>query len=139
MKLFIFAILISLNTLSNIGNLSLNSEHSLYIMDGDSVSLQMCIIGIDTPEIQQICQKCASKVIDCGQLSKSYLQKLLKSISGKIVIQRNGVDHYERILMHIFKGDSNIDKLMVESGMAFSYKETYRLEENLAKSEKLGF
>ena len=41
--------------------------------------------------------------------------------------------------MPIFKGDSNISKLMVESGMAFSYKETYRLEENLAKSKKLGF
>jgi endonuclease YncB( thermonuclease family) len=39
----------------------------------------------------------------------------------------------------IFKRDSNIGKLMIESGMAFSYKETYRPEENLAKSEKLGF
>ena len=86
MKLFIFAFLISLNTLSDIGNLSLNSERSLYIMDGDSVSLQMRIVGIDTLEIQQICQKRANKVIDCGQLSKSYLQKLLKSIPGKIVI-----------------------------------------------------
>ncbi|MEJ6660057.1 MAG: thermonuclease family protein [Candidatus Thioglobus sp.] len=139
MKLFVFAFLISLNSLSDIGNLSLNSERSLYIVDGDSISLQMRIAGIDTPEIKQTCRKHANKVIDCGRLSKSYLQKLLKSIPGKIVIQPTDVDHYERILVRIFKGDTNIGKLMVESGMAFSYKETYRLEEDLAKSEKLGF
>ena len=139
MKLFVFAFLISLNSLSDIGNLSLNSERSLYIVDGDSISLQMRIAGIDTPEIKQTCRKRVNKVIDCGRLSKIYLQKLLKNIPGKIVIEPAGVDHYQRILVRVFKGDTNIGKLMVESGMAFSYKETYRQEEDLAKTEKLGF
>ena len=139
MKLFVFTFLISLNTLSDVGNFSLNSERSLYIVDGDSISLQMRIAGIDTPEIKQTCRKRANKVIDCGRLSKSYLQKLLKSIPGKIAIEPMGVDHYQRILVRIFKGDTNIGKLMVESGMAYSYKETYREEEDLAKTEKLGF
>jgi endonuclease YncB( thermonuclease family) len=108
-------------------------------VDGDSMSLQMRIAGIDTPEIKQTCRKRVNKVIDCGRLSKIYLQKLLKNIPGKIVIEPAGVDHYQRILVRVFKGDTNIGKLMVESGMAFSYKETYRQEEDLAKTEKLGF
>ncbi|MDB3893180.1 thermonuclease family protein [Candidatus Thioglobus sp.] len=139
MKLFIFALLISVNALSYVGNFSLDSERSLYIVDGDSMSLQMRIAGIDTPEINQTCRKRAIKMIDCGRLSKAYLQKLLKNIPGKIVIEPTGFDHYQRILVRIFKGDTNIGKLMVESGMAFSYKDTYRQEEDLAKSEKLGF
>lgn len=139
MKLFIFALLISVNALSDVGNFSLDSERSLYIVDGDSMSLQMRIAGIDTPEINQTCRKRANKMIDCGRLSKVYLQKLLKNIPGKIVIEPTGFDHYQRILVRIFKGDTNIGKLMVESGMAFSYKDTYRQEEDLAKSEKLGF
>ena len=139
MKLFVFALLIPLNALSDVGNFSLDSERSLYIVDGDSMSLQMRIAGIDTPEINQICRKRANKMIDCGRLSKVYLQKLLKNIPGKIIIEPTGFDHYQRILVRIFKGDTNIGKLMVESGMAFSYKETYRQEEDLAKSEKLGF
>jgi hypothetical protein len=34
--------------------------------------------GIDTPEITQTCEKTQRQTIDCGQLSKRYLQKLLR-------------------------------------------------------------
>lgn len=139
MKLFVFALLISLNALSNINNFLLDSDKSLYIVDGDSVSLQMRIAGIDTPEIKQKCRKHVNQIIDCGRLSKRFLQKLLKSIPGKITLEPIGIDHYQRILVRVYKGDTNIGKLMVESGMAFSYKDTYRQEEALAKAEKLGF
>jgi pyruvate/2-oxoglutarate dehydrogenase complex dihydrolipoamide dehydrogenase (E3) component len=40
--------------------------------------------------------------------------------------------------VRVYKGDINIGKLMVESGMAYSYKNTYRKEEELAKSKKVG-
>jgi len=50
-----------------------------------------------------------------------------------------GVDHYQRILVRVYKGDTNIGRLMVESGMAFSYQDTYRQEEETAKRQKLGF
>ncbi|ALE52772.1 hypothetical protein SP60_05875 [Candidatus Thioglobus autotrophicus] len=139
MKLFVFALFLSLNASSNISSFSLDSDKSLYIVDGDSVSLQMRIAGIDTPEIKQKCRKHVNQIIDCGRLSKRYLQKLLKSIPGKITLEPIGIDHYQRVLVHVYKGDANIGKLMVESGMAFSYKDTYRQEEVLAKAEKLGF
>jgi endonuclease YncB( thermonuclease family) len=139
MKLFIFSLFIVVNTFASSGDFSFKNQQSLYIIDGDSVSLQMRIAGIDTPEIKQKCQQYANKIIDCGRLSKRYLQHLLKSLSGEISISPIGVDNYQRILVKIYKGDVNIGKRMVESGMAYSYKNTYRQEEDLAKAEKLGF
>ena len=139
MKLFIFTLFVSFNAWPDISEFSINSDRSLYIVDGDSVSLQMRLADIDTPEIKQKCRQRPEKTIDCGRLSKTYLHRLLKNLPGKIIIQPVGVDHYQRILVRLYKGDTNIGKLMVESGMAFSYKDNYRKEQDLAKEEKLGF
>jgi len=63
MKLFIFGLFLSFNVYSNIEHFSINSNRSLYIIDGDSVSLQMRIAGIDTPEIKQKCRKSANQIL----------------------------------------------------------------------------
>ncbi|VVH58240.1 hypothetical protein BSPCLSOX_2933 [uncultured Gammaproteobacteria bacterium] len=139
MKLFILCFLLMGSAVSDVGNFILDSEKTLYIVDGDSVSLQMRLTGIDTPEITQTCEKTQHQTIDCGQLSKRYLQKLLRGISGRLLITPIAIDHYHRVLVRVYKGDINIGKLMVESGMAYSYKNTYRKEEELAKSKKVGF
>ena len=139
MKLFILSLFFSLNAWSDIKDFSLHSDRSLYIVDGDSISLQMRLADIDTPEIGQKCRKQADQVIDCGQLSKRYLQGLLKSLPGKISISPISTDRYQRILVRVYKGDVSIGKLMVESGMAFSYKEIYQQQEKTAKAGKVGF
>ncbi|WP_428086092.1 thermonuclease family protein [Candidatus Thioglobus sp.] len=139
MKLFIFSFLLVLNAAANFESFSFPSDRSLYIIDGDSVSLQMRLAGIDTPEIKQKCRKRADKMVDCGQLSKHYLKKLLKKLPGEITITPIAIDGYQRILVRVYKGDVNVGKRMVEVGMAFSYKDTYKLEEQTAKAEKLGF
>lgn len=139
MKLFIFSLLVSFNVHAAIGHFSLDSHKSFYIVDGDSISLKMRIVGIDTPEIGQKCRKNDSHVIDCGQLSKRYLHKLLKNLPGEVVIIPVGIDHYQRILVRVYKGEVNIGKQMVESGMAFSYKDAYREEQAKSRAEKLGF
>lgn len=138
MKLVIFYLLL-IGKVFAIDDFVLNSEKTLYIVDGDSVSLQMRLAGIDTPEITQTCEKIQHQTIDCGQLSKGYLKRLLRKIPGKLLITPIAVDHYHRVLVHVYKGDINIGKLMVESGMAYSYKNTYHKEEELAKSKKVGF
>ncbi|SFV80607.1 Thermonuclease family protein [hydrothermal vent metagenome] len=139
MKLFALCLLLATNTLANIGNFTLGSEKTLYIVDGDSISMQMRIAGIDTPEIRQKCSKTQFQVIDCGRLSKNYLKKTLQNLPGELSIEPVGIDYYNRILVRVYKGDVNVGKLMVEAGMAFSYKDTYRKEEELAKEDKLGF
>ena len=139
MKLFTLCLLFSINALANIGSFTLDSEKTLYIVDGDSVSMQMRIAGIDTPEIKQKCQKTKFKTIDCGRLAKDYLKQVLKNLPDKLLIEPTGIDHYNRILVKVYKDNIDIGKLMVEAGMAYSYKDNYRQEEDLAKAEKLGF
>ncbi|RUM83617.1 MAG: hypothetical protein DSZ17_02110, partial [Candidatus Thioglobus sp.] len=53
MKLFTLCLLLSINAIADISSFTLSSEKTLYIVDGDSVSMQMRIKGIDTPEIKQ--------------------------------------------------------------------------------------
>jgi len=53
MKLFTLCFLVSINAFAKVGDFTLASEKTLYIVDGDSVSMQMRIAGIDTPEIKQ--------------------------------------------------------------------------------------
>jgi len=139
MKLFTLCLLFSINALANIGSFTLDSEKTLYVVDGDSISMQMRIAGIDTPEIKQKCRKTKLKTIDCGRLSKNYLKQVLQNLPGELSIEPVGVDHYRRILVKVHKGDENIGKLMVEAGMAYSYKDAYRQEEEIAKAERMGF
>ena len=157
MKLFIFCFWLSLHSCI----FANESKQSLFIVDGDSVNikvvlfldiaqasmeefsdktdLKMRIAGIDTPEIKQTCEIEQGKSIDCGLLTKDYLQKLLESEPGDLVIKPIGVDYYQRILIRLFKGEIDIGKKMVADGMAYSYDSTYKLEETYAKENKLGF
>ncbi len=138
MKFVIFYVLLISQTLA-LSDFTLNSEKTLYIVDGDSISMQMRIYGIDAPEIKQTCKKTQHQIVDCGRESKAHLKKLLKTTSGKLLIKPVAFDHYNRILVRVHKGDIDIAKLMVAQGMAYSYKNIYRQEETLAKSKKLGF
>ena len=157
MKLFIFCLFFSLHSCIFASEL----KQPLFIVDGDSVNinfvlfldiaqasmeeledktdLKMRIAGIDTPEIKQTCEIEQGKSIDCGLLSKDYLQMLLEIEPGDLAIKPIGVDYYHRILIRLFKGEIDIGKKMVEEGMSYSYDSTYKVEETYAKENKLGF
>lgn len=139
MKLFIFCILFVSNAFASIENFVLDSEKTLYIVDGDSVSLQMRIAYIDTPEITQPCQKIQGHTLDCGRLAKDYLNKLLDSTMGKVTVIPITIGYYKRVLIQLHKGNTDIAKAMVKAGMAFAYGDTYKKEEALAKTKKIGF
>ena len=115
---------------------------NLKIVDGDTIVLngeKIRFLGIDTPELKQTCEMEQGKLIDCGFLTKDYLQKLLESEPGDLIIKPIGVDYYQRILIRLFKGKTDIGKKMVEEGMSYSYDSTYKIEETYAKENKLGF
>ena len=157
MKLFVFCLFFSIHSCIFAGE----SKQPLFIVDGDSVNikvvffldiaqasmeefsdktdLKMRIAGIDTPEIKQTCEIEQGKLIDCGLLAKDYLQKLLAIDPGDLVIKPIGVDYYHRILIRLFKGETDIGKKMVEEGMSYSYDNTYKSAETYAKENKLGF
>ena len=157
MKLFIFCLFISVHSCIYASE----SKQSLFIIDGDSVNinvalfldfaqgpieelddktdLKMRIAGIDTPEMKQTCEIEKGKSIDCGVLSKDYLKNLLEREPDDLVIKPIGVDYYHRLLIRLFKGETDIGKKMVEEGMSYSYDSTYKTEETYAKENKLGF
>ena len=157
MKLFVFCLWFGAHSCI----FASESKQPLFIVDGDSINinvvlfldlaqapmeelgdkadLKMRIAGIDTPEIKQTCEIEQGKSIDCGILTKDYLKNLLASESGDLVIKPIGVDYYHRILIRLFKGETDIGKKMVEEGMSYSYDNTYKIEETHAKENRLGF
>ena len=116
----------------------LSSHHSLYMLDGDSVNIKMRLVGIDTPEMKQTCQKMANKTIDCGQLSKKHLKHLLKNTAGLLRVNIIDFDIYHRALVLIKKGKTDIAKQMVLDGFAYSY-DHYSKEQQFAQQNKHGF
>jgi len=138
LRVFVLCILAISSAFAQVEDMTIDSK-SLYIIDGDSISLQMRIAGIDTPEIRQKCYKTKVDVIDCGRLSKQKLKELLDTLPGELLITPIGIDHYNRILVRVYKGDVNIGKLMVKDGLSYSYKDTYKQEQQFAKENKLGF
>jgi len=158
MKLFVLCLLFSFCSIA--GSQS-NAKHPLAIVDGDSVNinvllfldfakihqepmddrtfLRMRIAGIDAPEWNQTCEKNLGTVISCGELATKHLQHLLESLSGVLALKPIGVDSYNRVLIRLFVGETSIGKQLVLDGMAYSYDETYLVEETLARKEKRGF
>lgn len=139
MKLFVLSFCVVLPVFSYTGDMLLDSDKVFHIVDGDSINVRMRIAGIDTPEVNQKCKSTENETIDCGILSKKYFQKIIQEMPGDLVVSLVGVDHYNRLLVKVFKGSTDIGRLMVEDGMAFSYKDDYRLEEDASKKNKTGF
>ena len=139
MRIFVFCCLFAFNAIANVDSFSLESEKSLFVVDGDSVSLQFRLFGVDAPEINQPCRKLQSELVDCGRLSKNHLKQLLKDLPGELFVEVMGIDHYQRVLVRLYKDDIDIGALLVKQGMAFSYKDNYMTQQRLAKTQKLGF
>jgi len=151
MKLFIFCLCFSLYSCI----FASEPKQPLFIVDGDSINinvvlfldlaqapmeelgdktdLKMRIAGIDTPEIKQTCEIEQGKSIDCGLLAKDYLQKLLESEPGDLVIKPIGVDYYQRILIRLFKGKTDIGKKWSKRGCLILMTVPIRLKRLMLK------
>ena len=138
LRIFILCLLVINSALAKDLELGAGVQ-GLYVIDGDSVNLKMRLAGIDAPEIGQLCQKTIAKRIDCGRFSAEQFQLLLNQTPGELRIQIVGMDKYQRLLVKIYKGDVNIGQLMVEQGLAFSYRDTYLSEQHQAQANNLGF
>ena len=132
-------ILLSLPVFAKIPNITVPNAKAFYIVDGDSLSLQMRIYGIDTPEKGQKCEKIKGKQIDCGLKAKQKIYSILHNSKGKITIKPVVFGYYGRMLVRVFRHGEDIGKMMVRSGIAFAFNKDYKNDERLAKKEKLGF
>lgn len=139
-KIVLLIILFFLSVaLAKIPIITTDNAKAFYIVDGDSISLSMRIKGIDTPEKQQKCAKIWGKIVNCGTIAKEYLRILLDYSPGKLRVEPAGIGYYGRILAHVYKGEVNIGRKMVEQGMAWAYGNQYKTQEARARVNKIGF
>ncbi len=131
--LIIILILFSLNTKVQADNIK--------IIDGDTIIInkeKIRFSGIDTPELQQTCQK-NNKIYYCGIKAKRILiRKIGKNIPKCI---KEGKDIYKRTLAECFINGESLSAFLVRSGYAFAYRKyskKFISDEEFAKANKLG-
>lgn len=102
----------------------------LRVIDGDTVYvkhseklLKLRLLNIDAPELKQ----------PFGEESRTYL----KSLIGSKLVDVNTLkkDRYERVLSTIFFEGKNVNKLMVEKGLAWVYDD-YVIDKSLYEDQK---
>ncbi|WP_142416794.1 thermonuclease family protein [Bartonella massiliensis] len=113
-------------------------EGKALIIDGDSImisSIKIRLVGIDAPELHQLCGKKEERY-PCGLEAKKYLEQLVENQS--VTCHWHKTDKYHRILATCqTKHVSNINAALVQNGWAVSYYE-YPKEEQEARRKKRG-
>ena len=102
----------------------------LKVVDGDTVyvkyaeqTLKLRLLNIDAPELSQ----------PYGNKSQFYLKSLIDS--ELIDIETTGQDRYKRFLTTIYFEGNNINKLMVERGLAWVYDD-YVIDKTLYQHQR---
>ncbi|MEP7454870.1 thermonuclease family protein [Phyllobacterium sp. SB3] len=110
---------------------------SAYVIDGDTLVISQQHIrlkGIDAPELAQTCGR-PPALRNCGQLARQALQKLVAKT--EVHCEEQGRDKFDRVLATCFVGQTNLNRIMVETGQAIAYGD-YRDAEVIARGRKLG-
>lgn len=109
------------------------------VLDGDTIIVKgerIRLKGIDAPEKNQY----SIDKVPIGRLSAEFLREKIKGKTVKVVYKKRGV--YGRIIGSIWLGKENINKKMLEAGMAIPYGEEISNEQNaayyLAKLKRVG-
>ena len=140
MKKIIFVVIILLNLNEKI----IASEiYGLPIItDGDTIKIlnnKIRLHGIDAPEKKQKCTK-NKKKYNCGVVATKALTKKIGKNTIKCLTQKKK-DRYNRFLGICFIDKEDLNKWMVRNGYAIAYRrysKNYILDEEYAKSKKLG-
>lgn len=106
--------------------------------DGDSLRLRndrIRLLGIDAPELDQVCWDDAGDEWPCGLSSQARLSEILDL--GQIACQPNGHDRYGRILATCESDGRDIGALLVSEGWAIA-DGAYRAEQAAARAAGLG-
>ncbi len=127
----------------------IKSVKKIKVIDGDTINLNGIKIrfsGIDAPESNfmgkaQFCINKKEDKINCGNLSKKYLQKIIlnREVTCKIETKP---DQYNRKLGECFIENKSLSKILVRNGYAFDYpkysKNKFLIDQNYAKKKNLG-
>lgn len=119
---------------------ALDIEGRPTVVDGDSITIQIRLFGIDAPELRQTCKSDAGVDYPCGQKASD---ALLRLIGGNEVrcIKRDQDTQYGRPVAICHAGEIDIGGAMVEQGWAVAYRKystEYVAKEDEARLAKRG-
>jgi endonuclease YncB( thermonuclease family) len=106
--------------------------------DGDSLRVQgdrIRLLGIDAPELDQLCWNGSGAEWQCGRAAKAELARLVAA--GPVDCQPEGTDKYGRTLARCSVAGRDVGGGVVEAGLALS-REGYGAEQSAAKSAGRG-
>jgi endonuclease YncB( thermonuclease family) len=93
-----------------------------YASDGDTLHLngqRVRLLGIDAPELEQMCRDKADISWPCGQVAKSRLNSFIGS--AERFWHPSGHDKYGHILAACDAGGDDLGAAMMRDGLAVSY------------------
>ncbi len=108
------------------------------ISDGDSLvigSQRIRLLGIDAPELDQVCRNADGRDWPCGRVSRDHLVRLTDA--RPIVCKGTSRDRYGRLLATCTVAGTDVGAQMVLEGLAIS-RGDYANEEALARAGKKG-
>ncbi|MGR8921418.1 MAG: thermonuclease family protein [Gammaproteobacteria bacterium] len=111
------------------------------VIDGDSLRIgdeEIRLKGIDAPEFTQVCQV-RGRDWRCGRAAAETLGFLLTNAALRCTFDERDV--YGRALATCWRGEVNVNAMMVEVGMALAYRRyssRYVEQEDIAREAKRG-
>lgn len=106
--------------------------------DGDSLRLsgdRIRLLGIDAPELDQLCWDAAGAEWSCGHAARTELSRLVAA--GPVDCQPSGTDNYGRTLARCAVAGDDLGAAMVSAGLALA-TDGYGSEQAMAKRSKRG-
>lgn len=106
--------------------------------DGDSLRIRgdrIRLLGIDAPELDQVCWDGAGAEWHCGRAARAELARL--TAAGPADCQPEGTDKYGRTLARCSVGGKDLGSQMVAAGLALA-TEGYGREQSAARRAGLG-
>ena len=122
------------------------------VIDGDSIKIRnhrIRLLGIDAPELKQLCKDQSNELYACGKKSKIFLisfindTKKLRNLS-EVFCYYSELDKYKRVLGECFVGSKrkySLNQAMVMSGNAIAYlrySDKYLKDQEAAMIEEKG-
>lgn len=106
--------------------------------DGDSLTLggdRIRLLGIDAPELEQVCWNAAGAAWNCGREAKAQLARLVAA--GPADCQPEGTDRFGRTLAVCTVAKIDVAAGVVEAGLAIA-RDRYGREESTARNARRG-